>query len=59
MSNLLDTINEITNQLEHNASIKKAKEMERVQAYYEGYEQACEDIGRRMRLELIEQINGE
>lgn len=59
MSNLLDTINEITNQLEHNASIKKAKETEKIQAYYEGYVQACEDFGKRMRAELIEQSNKE
>lgn len=55
MSNLLDRIDEIANQLERNASIKNAKEMERVQAYYEGYRQACEDFCRGMRSEVISQ----
>lgn len=59
MINLIDTTHEITNQLQHDASIKRTKETEKIQAYYEGYIQACEDFGRRMRSELIEQSNGE
>lgn len=44
----VDKTNEIANVLENEASRRKATEMARINAYHEGYIQACEDYNRRM-----------
>ena len=51
----IDKVHEITDALENKASIKKSKELEKVNAYYEGYTQACEDFGRAMRQAISEE----
>lgn len=44
-----DMTHDITNALEHEASMKRASEVAKAQSYYEGYIQACNDYGRRIR----------
>lgn len=48
---MYDRVNNITDELQHEAEEKLAKE----QAYYGGYIQACEDFGRRMRMEIAKE----
>ena len=50
----LDKTREITDTLEYEASRRKRTELTKINAYYEGYTQACEDYGRRMREEIQE-----
>ena len=50
---LMDMTHEITDELQRNASIKLSE----ARAYYDGYVQASEDYGRRLRAELINQTN--
>lgn len=38
------TMRNITNQLEHLAGQKLAKEINKAQSYHDGYVQACEDL---------------
>lgn len=47
---MIDKTHEITDQLEHEASVRLNAE----QAYYNGYVQACEDYGRRVRGAIIQ-----
>lgn len=47
---LIEKTNEITDQLEHEAS----KKLNEAQAYHKGYVQACEDFGRALRLAVYE-----
>lgn len=51
----LDKTHEITNALENEASRRKNTELTKINAYYEGYTQACEDFGRRMRAAIQEE----
>lgn len=48
------TMRNITNQLEHLAGQKLAKEINKAQSYHDGYVQACEDL-----LERFEEIKSE
>lgn len=50
----VDKTHEITNELEHEASIKKNSELARTNAFYDGYIQACEDFCKRMRRAISE-----
>lgn len=45
----VDKVHEITNQLESESSKKLNSEIQRAQAYHDGYVQACEDFGKIMR----------
>ena len=58
---LLDTdkVNGITDDLEHAASIKKNVELTRVNAYYDGYVQACEDFRKSIVGKLYENATEE
>lgn len=44
-----DKVNEITDALEHAANKKLVEEVQKANAYRDGYIQACEDFGREMR----------
>lgn len=57
MDSTIGKLNEITIQLEREASYKRSKETEKIQAYYEGYIAGIEEICRRM--EELEQSNME
>lgn len=48
---IINKTHEITDELEHIAHQKLIEE----QKYHEGYIQACEDFGRRMRAEIIQE----
>ena len=48
---IIDISHDITNELQHEASVKLSE----AQAYYKGYVQACEDFGRRLRQEMYTQ----
>lgn len=48
---MIEKTHEITDQLEHEASVRLSEE----QAYYKGYVQACEDFGRRVRGAIIQE----
>lgn len=50
----IDKVNEITEQLESEASKKLNAELKRAQAYHEGYVQACLDFGKIMRANISE-----
>ena len=52
---MIDRIHEITDALEHEAAIRRAKEEAATKAYYEGYIDACEAFGKRMRAEIQNQ----
>lgn len=54
-----DQVHKITDKLEHEANLEKAKRINEIEAYYAGYNQACEDFGRKIRLELITASKGE
>lgn len=48
---MIEKTHKITDQLEHEASVRLNEE----QAYYNGYVQACEDFGRRVRGAIIQE----
>lgn len=50
---IIDKANEITDQLEHEAS----KKLNEALAYHKGYVEACEEFGRRMREAVIQNQN--
>ncbi len=52
---MIEKTHEITDQLEREASIRLNKE----QAYYKGYVQACEDFGRRVRGAIIQEAGAD
>lgn len=47
----VDKVNEITDALEHKANA----ELQKATAYHNGFMQACEDFGRAIRQELIDE----
>ena len=49
---MIEKTHEISDNLEKAAGQKKTQEITKVQAYYEGYIQACEDFGRAIRSEI-------
>ena len=51
----VDKVHEITDMLEHQANAK----LNEATAYHNGYVHACEDFGRAIRQELIEEKNRE
>lgn len=50
---IIDMSHKITDKLQHEASMKLQREM----AYHDGYIQACEDFGRRLRQSIYEENN--
>ena len=44
-----DQIEEAANRLQHEASVKCSRELEKAQKYKEGYEQGVEDLLRSIR----------
>lgn len=47
-----DYTQKLANDLEHKASLKCSKEIEKAKAYHEGYTQAIEDFAQNMREEI-------
>ena len=45
----IDKVHEITNEFEHKANEEFGSSVERAKVYREGYVQACEDFGKKMR----------
>jgi hypothetical protein len=48
----IDFTHEIANSLENRASLKLNSDMEKAQAEYKGYVQACEDFAKAMREQI-------
>ena len=56
---ILDELHDIVDRLEHKASLRRNKEVDKANAFYEGYMQGCEDFRRNMAQLLIEEANKE
>lgn len=52
------TMRNITNQLEHLAGQKLAKEINKAQSYHDGYVQACEELLERFIENSPEEAHG-
>ena len=52
---IIDASHEIADTLEHEASVNRVKEEARIKAYYEGYVDACEAFGKRIRKMVYEE----
>lgn len=50
---IIDKSHEIADELQRIAAIKLSE----ARAYHDGYVQACEDFGRRLRQEIINEAN--
>ncbi|MFA9464066.1 MAG: hypothetical protein ACERKN_07205 [Velocimicrobium sp.] len=51
----VDFTHKTTDDLEHKANEKRAKDIQKAKAYCEGYTQACEDFARVMRQEFSQE----
>lgn len=55
----LDELYDIDNELEHQASLRKNAEIERANAFYDGYVKGCDDFRKKIAQRIIEEANEE
>lgn len=48
----IDKVHEITDLLEKNSTAKRISEIQKINAFYDGYNQACEDFFKQIRNEV-------